>query len=194
MSDSPEQTQASPELRHVAAEAPLQAYGDADDTATSYFETPQPPALWLVQVSLFERPSMSREQLLDELQNGLVRASTLVWRTGMRDWCAVAQVEELRRALPLDLLPGESRPLSQPNAHRAASVAWLCGAAAALVTLSVTLYALSAAGVLEMGVRASRARPSHLAASLRVPEHSLPEHSLPEHSLPEPSVPEHSAP
>lgn len=166
MTDSSEQTPRNPEVEHAAADLHLQTYADADDTATRYFETPRPPPLWLVQVSMFERPSMTREQLLDELQNGLVRESTLVWRTGMRDWCAVAQVEELRRALPLHLLPRASSQLQK--ARNTTAVAWLCGAAA-FVTLSVTLYALSAAGVFERGARAAGARPSSVAASVVAP-------------------------
>jgi hypothetical protein len=47
-------------------------------------------------------------------------------------------------------------------------VAWLCGAAAFL-TLSVALYALSAAGVFERGARTAGAPPSSVAASLRAP-------------------------
>jgi GYF domain 2 len=178
MSDNPEQTQLSPAVQSPAlqsaalqsaalqspalqpADLPLQPYSDADEVATRYFETPRPPALWIVQVSMFERPSMTREQLLDELQNGLVQSDTLVWRAGMRDWSAVAQVEDLRRALPLHLVPGESP-------RRTSSVAWLCGAAA-LLTVSVALYVLSAAGVFDTGARADRARPS-AAAALGVP-------------------------
>jgi len=164
MSNSPEHRHLTPALQPGAADAHLQAYSEADDVATRCFETPRPPPAWLVQVSLFDRPWMSREQLLDELQNGLVHGNTLVWRSGMRDWCAVAQVAELRRALPLHLVPRESSPRPNPR-----SVAWLCGAAA-LLTLSLTLYALSAAGVFDTGARAARAHPASLAASDRVPE------------------------
>ena len=163
MSDSPEQTPHQPALPARAALS-LEAYTELDDVATCYLETPRPPAPWLVQVSLFDRRWMTREQLLDELQNGLVQGSTLVWRAGMRDWCAVAQVDELRRALPLHLLPGES----SPRARSTTSVAWLCGATA-LLTLSVTLYALSAAGVFDTSARAERARSSTVAASVGVP-------------------------
>jgi hypothetical protein len=179
MSDSPEQrplpligqgsSGQDPALQPAAADLLLEAYSEVDDVATRCFETPRPPETWIVQVSLFERPLMSRDQLLEELQNGLVRESTLVWRAGMRDWCAVAQVEELRRALPLHLLqqvPASPRRRSKPRS--AASVVWWCGAAA-LLTLSGTLYALSAGGVFDTGMRAQRAHPSALAASVRVP-------------------------
>ncbi|MEO8180364.1 MAG: DUF4339 domain-containing protein [Deltaproteobacteria bacterium] len=164
MSDRLGQTQLKPALS-APADLGLEAYTELDDVATCYLETPRPPAAWLVQVSLFDRPWMTREQLLDELQNGLVQGSTLVWRAGMGDWCAVSQVDELRRALPLHLLSDESSP--RATRARSRGVAWLCGATA-LLTLSVTLYALSAAGVFDTSARAERARPSTVAASVGV--------------------------
>jgi hypothetical protein len=72
-----------------------------EDVATQFVETPRPDPPWLVQVTLFDRRWMTKDQLLFELQQArLVHAQTRVWQLGMRDWSAIARITELRAALP----------------------------------------------------------------------------------------------
>jgi hypothetical protein len=94
-----------------------------------------------------------------------VHGSTPVWRGGMPDWRAAAYVEELQSAAPFPVIAAPRAARRRPSAPAAA--AWLCGAAA-LLTLSLTLYALASAGVFDPSASASGALPSpSIAASLQ---------------------------
>lgn len=118
--------------------SPLAAYRESDDAPTSFFETPHPPPSWLVQITPFDRRVMSRDALLHALQGTrIVGGQTLVWRQGMKNWRAIAELEELGRHVP---------PAAAP-VRRSSIAAW-CGASA-LATLAGTLLVLSAAGVFQ---------------------------------------------
>jgi hypothetical protein len=97
---------------------PLDAYDENDEVVTQFVEPVPEEPKWLVQVTPFDRRSMSRAQMLDELREGrLIRSDTLVWRRGMRNWVSVARVGELGAldALPPDSMPPDSMsPDSMP--------------------------------------------------------------------------------
>jgi len=146
-----------------AAEPPLDPYAEADDEATRFVDTPRPDPHWLVQVTLFDRRIMSTEGLLAELRRGrLVLGSTPVWRDGMPNWRDAAHVHELQSAVPFPVLSAPRAGLRRRSVTR--SGAWLCGAAA-LLTLSLTLYALASAGV--FAASATRPQPTSLTASVQ---------------------------
>jgi hypothetical protein len=72
---------------------PLGAYDEGEDVVTSFFELPPSEPSWLVQVTPFDRRSMSSSQLRFELRRGsVVNGETLVWRRGMKNWSQAAHI------------------------------------------------------------------------------------------------------
>jgi hypothetical protein len=72
---------------------PLGAYDEGDEVVTSFFEAPPSEPSWLVQVTPFDRRSMSGAQLRSELRRGgLVNGETLVWRRGMQNWSRATHI------------------------------------------------------------------------------------------------------
>jgi hypothetical protein len=148
----------------------LGRYSEEDNVATSFLDTPRPEPPWLVQVTPFDRRLWSRERVLAELlhQGGLIHRDTLVWRGGMNNWRRIAQLEELHGGTPLPPPPRPERRTHSPRVS-IAQAALLYGAAA-LLTVSVALYALRSAGVFEASVASSSAAPAaSMAAAVRAP-------------------------
>jgi hypothetical protein len=72
---------------------PLGAYDEGEDVVTSFFELPPSEPSWLVQITPFDRRSMSSAQLRSELRRGsLVNGETLVWRRGMQNWSPATHI------------------------------------------------------------------------------------------------------
>jgi hypothetical protein len=151
-----------------AEDAPLDPYDENDELVTCFVELPREEPRWLVQITTYDRRSMSRERLLAELRGGgLVHADTLVWRHGMRNWSSVARVGEL--GAPETLPPtrraaGSSLPrpglLSLPPSPNEAAVVLASSAASALVVVGVTLALLAWGGVFEAGAGAQAPNPT----------------------------------
>ncbi|MFO0592894.1 MAG: zinc-ribbon domain-containing protein [Polyangiaceae bacterium] len=107
----------------------LPAAGDDDGLAATRVAgmdgaPPAPTAVeWTVSLSGEEERQMSQLQLAEEMQRGRVTADTYVWRDGMPDWLAVAQVPELasllsRYAAPMAAAPAPvAAPVVQDENH-----------------------------------------------------------------------------
>jgi hypothetical protein len=62
---------------------------------------PEPPAnLWAVSYADDDDRELTTEELVKELDAGVLDADTLVWRQTMPDWCALGDVPELAAHLP----------------------------------------------------------------------------------------------
>jgi GYF domain 2 len=153
--------EAERELSEGGPEARLGAYDENDEAVTEFAQAARERPSWLVQLTPFDRRSMSHDLLLDELQRGeLIDSDTLVWRNGMHDWSTVARVGELgapetlppARRAPASL-PVRSRRADLPRAPSDARVVLASSATAALVVV-VTIALLDWAGVFEAGARA----------------------------------------
>jgi hypothetical protein len=138
----------------------LGAYDDNEEEVTRFVEPAPEEPRWLVQVTPFDRRSMSRERLLAELlRGGLVCGDTLVWRRGMRNWSALARVGELGAP---ETLPPARAPVSparaaertaRPPSPSEAGIV-LASSAAALLVVAVTLALLAWGGVFQGGAPA----------------------------------------
>jgi hypothetical protein len=156
-------------LAHDGSDA-LGLYSEEENVATAFFETPRPEPHWLVQVTPFDRRLWPGARVREELlrQGGLIHRDTLVWRGGMNNWRRIAQLEELHGGTPVPPAPRAQRRGSREARASIAQAALLYGAAA-LLTVSMALYALRAAGVFEPGVRSSSSAPAiSVAASVQV--------------------------
>lgn len=160
---------------------PVHLYSEDDDAATRAFEALVAEQRWIVQVTPLDRRMMSSEELVSELSKGdLIGHDTPVWRTGMLDWLPIGRLTALPDvALPASALTARTLPPRALDAERASEVhqrparfqpatpalleGALGSAGVALLTVVVTLYALSRAGVFEAG-----RGPRHRASSANV--------------------------
>jgi hypothetical protein len=92
---------------------PVGPYSDEDDAVTQLMDAPLGEQEWMVQITPHDRRMMSTDQLLSELQTGvLVQRDMLVWRSGMGDWAPIVSIDELRSVLPASVLPASVLPAS----------------------------------------------------------------------------------
>jgi hypothetical protein len=166
MANSSEVGEEHEERLEPSGEVPLGAYDENDEVATCFVEPLREAPRWLVQISPYDRRSMSRERLLGELQRGsLVHGDTLVWRHGMRNWSTVARVGELGAP---ETLPPAGRAHGSLRQHPQllpvrtwpgeAGVMLASSAASALV-VGVTLALLAWGGVFEAGAAHAPSSP-----------------------------------
>lgn len=144
----------------AAQDLELNAYCDVDDGVTELFEPPSEGPKWIVQVTPLDRRLLSTAELLAELEaGGRLHARTLVWNRGMPDWRVLAEVEELWAAAAAALgervsgvraRVGAPVPLAHGTALSPAHTVW-AATLAALITTSVTTYALYASGAFGAG-------------------------------------------
>lgn len=142
----------------------MAAYSEDDEAATQIVEGLHEEPKWIVRVTALDRRLLSTEQLLNELgRGGLVRPDTLVWRSGLSNWQPIARLEGLPGASRLDAaaLSGWERDGSGAPSP---SGGVLASSAIALLAASLTLYALSRAGVFDTDAN-QRPRPGESFAS-----------------------------
>jgi hypothetical protein len=145
----------------------LGAYDENDEVVTQFVEPSHHEPKWLVQITPYDRRSMTRERLLAELRRGgLVDGGTLVWRDGMRNWSTVARIGEL--GAPETLPPARRAPPAQTAAvapailrrSRSEAMVMLASSAASALIVGVTLALLAWGGVFEAGARALDSSPA----------------------------------
>jgi hypothetical protein len=150
-----------------ASQEGLAAYDENDEVVTQFVEPSHHEPKWLVQVTPYDRRSMTRERLLAELRRGgLVDGDTLVWRDGMRNWSTLARVGELGAPETLPPVrrasPPEKSPIARAALARSRSEAMvvLASSAASALIVGVTLALLAWGGVFEAGTRGLDTSPT----------------------------------
>jgi hypothetical protein len=136
----------------------LVAYDENDEVVTQFVEPLHHEPTWLVQITPYDRRSMTRERLLVELRSGgLVNGGTLVWRDGMRNWSTVARVGEL--GAPETLPPARREAPAQAAVvapgvllrSRSEATVVLASSATSALIVGVTLALLAWGGVFAAG-------------------------------------------
>lgn len=82
---------------------------------------PPSEARWHVALEGQRLGPLTSPRILDLWATGELSPATPVWRPGMTDWCALREVEELSRAMPLELLEPtlvEPAPVTPPRPTR----------------------------------------------------------------------------
>ena len=166
----------------------------AEDVVTSFFELPPSEPSWLVQVTPFDRRSMSSSQLRSELlRGGLVNGETLVWRRGMQNWSQATHiVAQLLDVGAHDWFAPAPRvpPTLQPRARLAPrpvakdATALVASSVACVLCALLTLALIAWGGAFEPGRHPDRSIIS-VTQSIS-PQHDSRE-SLPTQSLTRPS-------
>jgi hypothetical protein len=74
----------------------------------------QPPApamaVWHVSLNGTQSPAMSFEQVQEAIQTGQVVSTTMVWKTGMKEWKTADQVKDLENCFGPPPLPNDAPP------------------------------------------------------------------------------------
>jgi hypothetical protein len=140
---------------------PLGTYDEGDEVVTSFFELPPLEPSWLVQVTPFDRRSMSSAELRSELRRGgLVNGETLVWRRGMPNWSQATRiVAQLLDGGAHDWFAPAARvpPTLQPSARLGArfgakdATALVASSVACVLCALLTLALIAWGGAFEPG-------------------------------------------
>ncbi len=75
---------------------------------------PPPAAVWHVSLNGTQSPAMSLEQVNQAIQTGQVVPSTMVWKTGMKEWKTADQVQELADCFGPPPMPNDGPPPMPP--------------------------------------------------------------------------------
>ena len=74
----------------------------------------QPPApamaVWHVSLNGTQSPAMSFEQVQEAIQTGQVVSTTMVWKTGMKEWKTADQVKDLENCFGPPPMPNDAPP------------------------------------------------------------------------------------
>ncbi|MDB4644467.1 GYF domain-containing protein [Rubripirellula sp.] len=80
---------------------------------------PQAPApnlaVWHVSLNGTQSPAMSFEQVQEAIQTGQVVPTTMVWKTGMKEWKTAEQVEDLENCFGPPAMPNDGPPPMPPG-------------------------------------------------------------------------------
>ena len=76
---------------------------------------PPPMAVWHVSLNGTQSPAMSLEEVHQAIQTGQVVPSTMVWKTGMKEWTTADQVQELANCFGPPPMPNGGPPPMPPG-------------------------------------------------------------------------------